>query len=257
MADPLKALQALYSAPLATFVAERDRLATELRAGGNDDAAKQLRQRRRPTASAWAVNQLYWHARDEFDALLAAAARLRKGDLQATSAFREALGELRKRATAILQDADHAATALVLRRVAGTLSAIAASGGFDPDPPGALSTDREPPGFDAFVPSTSKPQPQRGAQESPAAASRTAAGERVRLAAERAEERARKQAEKAREAERNRLRTALHDANAELRDRERELSRRRRELHVAGAAVEDARKVVQAVERELTALHDD
>ena len=39
----------------------------------------------RPTISAWAVNQLWWHARDAFDALFETAARLRKGDLHATS----------------------------------------------------------------------------------------------------------------------------------------------------------------------------
>src|SRR5215472_15754045 len=94
MADHRQALEALYKVPLANFVAERDRLAAELRAAGDEEGARQLARRRRPTTSAWTVNQLYWHARDAFDPLLAAAARMRKGDLSETSAYREALGEL-------------------------------------------------------------------------------------------------------------------------------------------------------------------
>jgi len=255
MADHRKALQALYGAPLAAFVAERKRLAAELRAAGDDEGAKELAQRRRPTASAWAVNQLYWHAREAFDDLLATAGRLRKGDLEATRAHRDALAELRKRAAAMLDEAGHAATSATLQRVTGTLSDIAASGDLDPDEPGALSADREPPGFDAFVPSTSADRPRRAV---PAArAGRPDASERARLAAARSEERARKQAEaKAREAERHRLRTALRDAEAEVRERERELSRRQKEIRAAEESVENARKVVRAVERELAALDE-
>src|SRR5262245_31978327 len=148
MADRRQGLETLYKAPLAEFISERKRLAAELRAAGDEDAAQELSRRRRPTASAWAVNQLYWQARDAFDALLAAGARLRKGDLGETSAYRTALGELRKRAAAVLEGASHSASATTLSRVTGTLAALAAAGSFDPDPPGALSADREPPGFD-------------------------------------------------------------------------------------------------------------
>src|SRR5262245_14621923 len=148
MSDCRQAVETLYRAPLPEFVSERKRLAAALRAAGDESAAKDLAGRRRPTASAWAVNQLYWRERDGFDALLAGGARLRKGDLGETSAYRTALGELRKRAAAVLQDASHSATAAILGRVTGTLAAIAAAGSFDPDPPGGLTTDREPPGFD-------------------------------------------------------------------------------------------------------------
>src|SRR5262245_16113077 len=98
MADYRHALDALYTAPLGDFIAERKRLAAELRAAGEQDAANQLGRRRRPTTSAWTVNQLYRHARDAFDALLAAARGIRKGDLGETRPYRQALAELRKRA---------------------------------------------------------------------------------------------------------------------------------------------------------------
>jgi hypothetical protein len=257
MADYREALQALSRAPLANFVAERKRLATGLRAAGDEDAAKQLAQRRRPTASAWTVNQLYWHARGEFDALLAAAAQLRKSDLTVTSAYREALGELRKRAGVILRDAAHGATAPTLRRVMGTLAAVAAAGGFDPDPPGALATDREPPGFDAVgePASTHEHQPHRAAQRPPATVARSAVSERERLAAARAEDRAKKLAE-AKARERHRLKTALGDANAKVGARERAVSLLQKELQAAEQAVEDARNVVRDLEHKLAALDD-
>src|SRR5215470_11325319 len=107
MGDDRNALRALYTVPLARFVAERRRLAAELRAGGDPDAAKRLERLRRPTVSAWTVNQLYWRSRDAFDALLAAAAPIRKGDLRGTRGYREALKELRTRAAAVLREASH------------------------------------------------------------------------------------------------------------------------------------------------------
>jgi hypothetical protein len=257
MADHRQALEALYKVPLANFVAERDRLAAELRAAGDEEGARQLTRRRRPTTSAWTVNQLYWHARDAFDPLLAAAARMRKGDLGETSAYREALGELRKRAAAILRDAAHAGTEATLRRVTGTLAAVAAAGGFDPDPPGALATDRDPPGFDAVDAPASPPahQSHRGSSRRHATVARTAVPERVRLAAAaRAEDRAEREARKV---ERHRLQKALADAQATLRARERASSLLQKELHASEKAVEDAREVVRDLERQVEVLDDD
>ncbi len=144
------AVQELSQVPLPTFVAERKRLADALKAGGDAKAAKQVLARKRPTISAWVVNQLYWHARDAFDDLLATAEKIRKGDLKASAAHRDAIAALRARAKRILEDAGHAAPEATLRRVTTTLSAIAVAGGFDPDPPGALAEDRDPPGFAAF-----------------------------------------------------------------------------------------------------------
>ena len=232
MADYPRALQALSRAPIARFVAERTRLAAELRAAGDEVGAKRLGQRRRPTASAWAVNQLYWDARKAFDALLAAAAKLRAGDLSETRAYRDALAALRTRAAAVLRDAGHGATEATLRRVTGTLAAVAAAGGFDPEPPGTLTSDREPPGFEAV-----------GASAAPVRASRTAAprcsglpppgrrrSERGRASEARAklkeEARAKKQAELKAE-QRRRLEAALRAAHARVQTHERALARLR------------------------------
>jgi hypothetical protein len=143
-----EAVAALYQAPHDAFVAERKRLATELKAAGDKASAARLAKLGRPPISAWAVNQLWWQARADVEALLAAAARLRQGDQSAASARRDSLAALRARAATLLEQGGHAATEATLRRVATTLSALAAAGGFEPDPAGALGADRDPPGFD-------------------------------------------------------------------------------------------------------------
>src|SRR5262245_34495307 len=117
------ALHQLYAVPVARFVAERARLAAELRAAGDREAAARLGKLHRPTTSAWAVNQLYRDARAAFDDMLRAAADVQRGDLGATSSYRDALATLRKRAGTILADAGHGASEALLRRVATTLAA--------------------------------------------------------------------------------------------------------------------------------------
>ena len=147
--DYARAVAALYQAPHGEFVGERKRLAAELKTAGDRDGAKALAKLGRPPVSAWAVNQLYWHARDAFDRLMATAAQLRDGDLSASPTHRDALARLRQRAATILSQGGHTATEATLRRTAQTLAAIAAIGSFAPDPPGALAGDRDPPGFEA------------------------------------------------------------------------------------------------------------
>src|SRR5580765_8455202 len=98
MAAYERALETLYQAPLGEFTSLRGRLAAEMRAKGDRPSAGRLTACRRPTISAWTVNQLYWRARRDFDEMRAAAERLRAGDLDATPDYRRALATLRRRA---------------------------------------------------------------------------------------------------------------------------------------------------------------
>ncbi|HEV7554339.1 MAG TPA: hypothetical protein VGO00_02725 [Kofleriaceae bacterium] len=145
------AVTALYQASVESFVSERKRLAGELKAGGDKTGSAKLAKLGRPTLSAWAANQLWWHARDAFEALFETAERIRSGELAAQAPHRDALANLRGRAARILTDAGHNANEATLRRVTTTLSALAAAGGFSPDPAGALAEDREPLGFDVAL----------------------------------------------------------------------------------------------------------
>jgi hypothetical protein len=276
------AVATLYRAPLEQFVAERKRLAAELKAAGDKEGAAHFAKLARPPVSAWAVNQLWWQARDTFDDLLASAERLRLGDVAATRAHRDATATLRARAASLLTEAGHGAADATLRRITSTLSALAASGGFDPDVPGALAADRDPPGFGAAgfdalsAPPPARPAP-KPAEPAPKSAPRATAAkkdadaraaaeaERQRLESERAaaEEAARVAAERERQAERERIKkqaerqrheAALRLARRDLDAHTREIERLEQELARAKAAREPVHAHVAELEQKLTAL---
>jgi hypothetical protein len=266
---PDAALAELYQAPLDQFIAERKRLAGELKAAGDAAAAKELGTRAKPPVSAWVTNQLWWHARDAFDELLAAADKLRKGQLAASAQHREALAKLRKRAAAMLEQAGHGATESTLRRVATTLSAIAASGSWDPDQPGTLSADRDPPGFEAVgIPSEpiERPEPKKhepkhakpdkhGKAENEKPSKDELEELRERKRAEEQAEKKRAEEEKKRiAAEKHRLEAAIRTAKVELHDRERDVKQLEKQLHAATEKVNDAQEVVDELQQKLDEL---
>ncbi|MBC7976485.1 MAG: hypothetical protein H7138_16050, partial [Myxococcales bacterium] len=111
------AVASLFQAPLDQFVTERKRLAGEIKAAGDKAEAARLAKLGRPPISAWVVNQLWWHHRGAFDALLETAQRLRDGKLDAMAAHRDAIAKLRAHAVQVLTDAEHGATESTLRRV--------------------------------------------------------------------------------------------------------------------------------------------
>jgi hypothetical protein len=251
------AVAVLYRSSQEQFVTERKRLAAELKAAGDKAGAAQLGKLARPSLSAWAVNQLWWQARDGFDELLAAGERLRQGELAASPAHREALTALRTRASSLLAEAGHAVNDATLRRVTTTLSALAATGSFEPDLPGALSADRDPPGFDAlgaFGSSAVSPARSTPASAPPAAEqaeARRQAEERQRQKEEaaRREEAERQALLERREAERRKLAAALELARAELTERRGLVERLDAELGVARKALEKSRDAILELEQ--------
>jgi len=165
------AVASLYQVPLDRFVVERKRLAGELKTAGDKDGAAKLAKLARPPLSAWVIDQLWWQARAAFEALFETAQRLRDGRLDAMASHRDAIARLRAQAAKILVDAEHSATESTMRRVTQTLSALAASGGWEPDLPGALSADRDPPGFEVVgipaVDAAHKPRAPAKADDAP------------------------------------------------------------------------------------------
>src|SRR5262245_14543192 len=168
-----EAVEDLYRGALDAFVAERKRLAGELKASGDKEGAARLGKLGRPSISAWTVNQLFWRERAAFERLLTTAERLRQGEHDAGADHQRALTTLRTLAAATLESGGHAAPESTLRRVTTTLSAIAAAGGFVPDPPGALVADRDPPGFEfgfgAALASDASPAPRASTAAPPKA----------------------------------------------------------------------------------------
>lgn len=79
MASTLTPLDELYAAPLTEFVATRDRLAAAATREGRKDEAQALKKLRKPSATAWATNQVVREARDAIEGMLSASDRLRRG----------------------------------------------------------------------------------------------------------------------------------------------------------------------------------
>jgi len=241
------AVSTLYQAPFGDFVAERKRLSAELKASGDKEGAARLAKLQRPPVSAWAVNQLWWKRRDAFEALLEAAGRVKVGEREAAAAHRQALGQLREEAAELLREAGNAATETTLRRVATTLSAVAAQGGFEPDPPGMLSADRDPPGFEslgfAFGAGASTKTEKTPPKD--AAAQRKAEAEQRRAEEEERQRRAK---------ERERLSGALREARALHGARQREIHRLKEQLENAEREAKETEAEVARLESELASL---
>jgi hypothetical protein len=117
----------------------------------------------KPSVAAWAVNQLYWRHRKEFDELIATGERFRQA--QAThlagkstdvrgplNARREALAALSHLAADTLRSGSYSATPDMMRRVTTTLEALSTYGSL-PDAPraGRLVDDVDPPGFETLA----------------------------------------------------------------------------------------------------------
>lgn len=245
-----RALQELGRAAPKDFVTERKRLAAALRAR-DEGAAARLEQRRKPTASVWAVNQLYWRERQEFDRLLAAAASLRKGDIDARRAYRDALSALHQAAARLLKEGGLGAADATLRRIATSLAAIAAAGGFGAEPAGALEKDLEAPGFEAMGAPAREVAREAPASPSPEKKPRPRAIERAdrsdrkpRAADERA--RRREEIERARAEKTEQKRRARENA-----ERDARRDRRRRELESAMHVAAKSRSTVDALRQKL------
>jgi hypothetical protein len=85
------ALDELYGVDASEFVAARKRLAAELRAAGDGDAAKAIGAARRPTNAAWAMNQLVRRDADVLTAFLERSRELATAQQAALAGDRDAL----------------------------------------------------------------------------------------------------------------------------------------------------------------------
>lgn len=158
-------LDRLYQVPLGEFVTARNRLAASVKKAGDTDAANEIKALHKPSASAWAVNQVYWKERWVFDALMSASDRLRAA-IEAGTA--DALGGDREqtvkvaigRARRFLEESGDQASEVVMRRVTTTFDALASYGSSNPNPMrGRLSQDLQPVGFGALAGIAPAPPP--------------------------------------------------------------------------------------------------
>jgi hypothetical protein len=157
------ALDELFKLPLAEFTPARNTLAATLKKSGDTEEAERVKALAKPPLSAWIANQLYWRHRKAFDQLLAAGDQFRNAqaaqlagksaDLRAPlDARREALGHMTKLSADILRESGHPTSPDTMRRIMTTLEALATYGSNPDGPPaGRLTTDVDPPGFEALA----------------------------------------------------------------------------------------------------------
>jgi hypothetical protein len=259
-------LDRLFAAEPATFVAERDRIARELRTEGRGEEAEQVKSLRKPTVSAWAVNQLARQKRREVDLLLDASHRLRQAQQgllagkdpkifdEARQSQREALGKLRRAASDILAAADRESET-TLNRIMRTLQAAAvAPEGRELLARGRLTGDLEASGFDLVAPLAEGVSPPRQTARPKPAKDRAASRKRAAPAAQGTAAKARQ-----RSADRERLQAAraeLRDAKATARAAEKDLGaaeqageKARRELARAEKRIDERRVAVAAAQK--------
>ncbi|MFO0579291.1 MAG: hypothetical protein U1A78_35260 [Polyangia bacterium] len=280
-------LDALYQAPLEEFTAQRNAAAAEMKRRGRTEAAKALRARKKPSVSAWTVNQLFFREPEAWARLSAAGEALRQayanlgsGGTQALhrgqATLRQVLAALQDKAQRLLEKDGRAATSATLARIGSTLHALALRAPDDTVRAGRLSADVDPPGLEALTgdpaDAAASPRSARPFRTSPSrkperpAPSRTrpprarakkddrdttrlarARSEAARLAAERQTERERARAELARLREQR-------DAHAQgQRDARAALRSAEQELSRCSRAAAEAERRVAAARRELSA----
>jgi len=221
-----EAADVLYGAGLDEFVAERTRLAKELRDDGKRDEAAQLAKLRKPNIAAWALNQLARRNRRDVDLLLDAGHRLREAQAGVLSgAERKAFEDARKTESEtvrrLMREAEQlTSSAAALRQIGETLRTAAVSEeGRELLARGRFTEPMQASGFELL---------QGMAPAKPA----------TRKAPTKDERRAAQEAAVA-------ARAALREAERELRDAEREAERLRKEWEDAQARVERAARKVE------------
>jgi type IV secretory pathway VirB10-like protein len=262
----------LYQLPLKAFTQERNALAARLREAGAAEAAERVKSLAKPPVSAWAVNQVYWTARRDFDELIDASDRLRA--LQARGVTpnelrdvmrerRDALGAALRRGQAALAAQGHGANAAITQRLATTLEALAAYGSGRPSEilPGRLVVDVDPPGFEAWaLAAAPSPRPALAGAAKEAVDPEPNAGSGADAEQERAErlrlERdlatCRRRAQDARSAADEMARRA-EGAQRELAEAERRLVKAKERAQETAAAAEKADAAVRQAAEELSA----
>jgi len=156
-------IDALFTLPLTEFTGVRNTLAARLKKEKRTDEAERVKLLTKPPVSAWAVNQLYWNHRDEFEQLIATGKRFHSAQASRSAAKaanmrdslearRKALVVLSELATDLLQDAGHNASQDTLHRITTTLEALSAYALLPDGPtPGRLTQDVDPPSFELLA----------------------------------------------------------------------------------------------------------
>lgn len=270
MTDVEPEIDRLFQLPLAEFTEARNALAARLKKEGGAALAARVKELTKPSATAWAVNQLHWTAPGDIDAVVSAGDRLRALQARSVAAAehreamrdrREAIAGAVRKAQRLLESSGHATSPAVLQRITATLEALAAYGSARPPEvrPGRLVADVAPPSLDALaalvtVPAVVAPPPVAKAKPAVRASVK-------RIEEELAQSRLRAEAARGAEAEAERR---LEEARASLAEAERRVEKARDAVNdaagVASRARVEANRAAEeqaAVERRLDEVRPD
>jgi hypothetical protein len=243
----------LYQLPLSEFTSARDALA---RLSGAEGQA--IRKLQKPTAPAWAVNQLYWKRRKVFDRLTAAAEGVRTAhgrrlagkstDLERAEMVHAAALQAAIAATQeLLSAAGDPATSATTTAVSETLQAWPW-----PDAPGRLTRPLRPQGFAALAGLLPKGGAAARHVAEVVAIDRT---RRARAQSETAAQRAtREESERRREAAT--LERSLQTASASARKADQALARARQAVERAEASRDRLSQALENANADLQRLRD-
>jgi hypothetical protein len=250
------ALDALYGLDRDEFVAARKLSAATLRAAGDKDGAKQLASARRPSTSAWALNQLTRRHPELVASLLERSAELRAAQSRPQSAQPNAVRDAIRAHRRSIDDATEATLAILGSRandgfrnqIVSTLRAATTDAGVGEE----LRVGRlvreivSVPGFPEAsgltlvrAPSGAEPVPDpRAARKPPERAAAVRAEAKAReIAAAQAEREAKRRADLAL---RDRALQSAAEADAEARRAEDRVARLRAELETARRELREA-----------------
>jgi hypothetical protein len=151
MKDPV---DELYALPLEEFTAARNRLVRQLEGEGDKETAKQVRSLRKPTLTAWAVNQLARRHPDELRKLMDLRDKPASGDASALRAAsteqRKLVASLTDHARPILEESGHTPSGETLEGISRSLLA----GGSEAERAlilsGCLTRELAPSGFEGL-----------------------------------------------------------------------------------------------------------
>lgn len=261
-------LDAVFQAPLEEFVQARAAAVTALQKKGQDAAAAQAKKLKKPTASAWAVNQLFFREPESWAQLLEAGqglrqaaesppnAELRTALHDAQKALQRSIDTLREKARRLLAQGGRKVAESTLNRVAKTLRALAIIKPNAELRAGHLSTDIEPPGLEALSSVWSGAPPSEAPVSEPRSARQPSAKRKQAVphkrTADPGEPRKKAQAAQKRadslRKERERAAAQRKRAQSELTAQQRELDKRMRASEAAARKQEAARQALAAAE---------
>jgi hypothetical protein len=232
----------LYSLPLSEFTSARNALVRELRKAGRKEEAAEVQALKKPSATAWAVNQLARREPDKVAELIRAGDALRKAQRdvlggkgadvrQASRVQHDLADDLVDDARALLEEAGTRATQAAAQRISSTLRAASTDqAAAKLLRKGRLTGDVESIGFGPLLHVAPKGRraPAKKPPRKPKAESRKVTAAKARLREER---------------------EALADAEREAKAARRAVERAERAAERAAARVEEAERRLASASR--------